>query len=54
MKPLWEPTPAQTASTRLAHYLRCLEAERGLAFAGYHELWAWSTSDLEARRGASA
>ena len=28
--------------------MRWLEAERGLAFEGYPELWAWSVSDLEA------
>ena len=35
-------------STRLAAYTRWLEAERGLSFAGYQELWAWSVDDLEA------
>jgi acetoacetyl-CoA synthetase len=39
-------------SSRLADYMRWLETTRGLRFAGYHELWAWSVNDLEAFWGS--
>ncbi len=47
-EPLWTPTPEQVERTTLTRYTRWLEAERGLRFDGYHELWNWSTSDVEA------
>jgi acetoacetyl-CoA synthetase len=47
VEPLWTPSPDQVERTVLTRYLRWLEAERGLAFAGYHELWDWSVTDLE-------
>lgn len=31
----------------MTEYMRWLEAERGLRFDGYHELWRWSVDDLE-------
>ena len=33
--------------------MRWLESERGLSFAGYHELWDWSVTDLEALLGVA-
>ncbi len=45
---LWQPSAVLAASTRLAAYGRWLEAERGLAFAGYPDLWEWSVHDLDA------
>ena len=44
---LWAPTPERAAATRMAAYMRWLERERGLAFADYQALWAWSVADLE-------
>ncbi len=44
---LWTPTAAQIAPTRLAHYMRWLEAERRLALADYGALWQWSIDHLE-------
>jgi acetoacetyl-CoA synthetase len=46
-KPLWAPPPELVERSRLVEFMRWLEAERGLAFEGYHELWRWSVSDLE-------
>ena len=31
----------------MARFIRWLEAERGMQFADYNALWAWSVSDLE-------
>ena len=45
---LWEPSPEAAGSSRIARYMEWLESERGLAFADYHELWRWSTTDIEA------
>jgi acetoacetyl-CoA synthetase len=44
---LWTPS-AQTLSTcRMSRYMRWLD-RRGLNFAGYQELWRWSTHNLSA------
>ncbi|MGZ4439902.1 MAG: AMP-binding protein, partial [Gaiellaceae bacterium] len=45
---LWQPSAEAAETTRLAGYTRWLEAERGLSFAGYPELWDWSVGDLDA------
>jgi acetoacetyl-CoA synthetase len=45
---LWTPSPARADGSNLAAFTRWLQAERGLRFAGYHELWRWSVTDLEA------
>ncbi len=44
---LWEPSPAQKESSRLAHYMRWLADERGQRFDTYQALWQWSVDDLE-------
>ncbi|HET7121267.1 MAG TPA: acetoacetate--CoA ligase [Solirubrobacterales bacterium] len=44
---LWEPSPEAIERSRLTEFMRWLEAERGLSFSGYHELWQWSVDDLE-------
>jgi acetoacetyl-CoA synthetase len=44
---LWEPSPAAVEASALTAYMRWLRETRGLDFAGYHELWEWSVSDLE-------
>jgi acetoacetyl-CoA synthetase len=45
---LWEPPAELVENARLTEYMRWLEAERGLSFADYDELWRWSVDDLEA------
>ena len=44
---LWEPPAELVERARLTEYMRWLEAERGLRFDGYDELWRWSVDDLE-------
>ncbi|MEX2108259.1 MAG: acetoacetate--CoA ligase [Solirubrobacterales bacterium] len=46
-EPLWQPSAELIERARLTEYMRWLEAERGLRFDGYHELWRWSVDDLE-------
>ncbi len=45
---LWEPSTELVERSRLREFMRWLEAERGLRFDSYDELWRWSVSDLEA------
>ena len=45
---LWDPPAALVERSRLRELTRWLEAERGLAFSTYDELWRWSVDDLEA------
>jgi len=44
---LWEPSAEMVERSRLAEFMRWLERERGLSFAGYEELWRWSIDDLD-------
>jgi acetoacetyl-CoA synthetase len=44
---LWAPPADIREHTRIGHYLRWLEEHRGLTFAGYHDLWEWSVTDLD-------
>jgi acetoacetyl-CoA synthetase len=44
---LWEPPADLVELARMTEYIRWLQAERGLRFDGYHELWQWSVDDLE-------
>lgn len=44
----WTPSQAFRDGSRIAHFMRWLESERGLAFADYGALWQWSVTDLEA------
>jgi acetoacetyl-CoA synthetase len=44
---LWEPPPSLVERARMTEYMRWLEAERGLRFEEYDELWRWSVADLE-------
>ena len=44
---LWEPSAELVERSRLTEFMRWLEAERGLAFDGYQELWQWSVDDLD-------
>jgi acetoacetyl-CoA synthetase len=44
---LWEPSEVAKSRTQISRYMRWLDAERGLSFSTYAELWQWSVSDLE-------
>jgi len=44
---LWDPPAGVIENARLTEYMRWLEAERGLRFADYDEVWRWSVDDLE-------
>ena len=44
---LWSPPADARERFEVGRYLAWLEAERGLAFAGYEELFRWSVEDLE-------
>jgi len=46
-EPIWSPSAERIERSALRDYERWLEAERGLGFAGYAELWRWSVEDLE-------
>jgi acetoacetyl-CoA synthetase len=46
--PLWEPSARLIERARLTEFRRWLEAERGLRFGDYDELWRWSVDDLDA------
>jgi acetoacetyl-CoA synthetase len=43
---LWTPPPDVLERSRIGDYLRWLERERGLRFAGWPQLWQWSVDDL--------
>ena len=45
---LWQPTRAQSEASRMAAYMAWLRQTRGLAFADYQALWAWSVDELDA------
>ncbi|MFN0071939.1 MAG: acetoacetate--CoA ligase [Chloroflexota bacterium] len=45
---LWEPTAELREHSNLARYMRWLAERRGFQFQDYHELWAWSATEIEA------
>jgi len=45
---LWEPSAELVERSRLREFMAWLEAERGLRFDDYDDLWRWSVDDLEA------
>jgi acetoacetyl-CoA synthetase len=45
---LWCPSAEQIERAQLTRYRRWLEANHGLRFADYQELWRWSVEHLEA------
>jgi acetoacetyl-CoA synthetase len=49
---LWTPPDDARQRSRVGHFLGWLARERGLDFAGYPELWEWSTTDLSGFWGA--
>jgi acetoacetyl-CoA synthetase len=44
---LWTPSSSVQKDANLSAYMAWLEKERGKKFDNYHELWAWSVTDLE-------
>jgi acetoacetyl-CoA synthetase len=44
---LWEPGADLLERSNLARFVAWLDAERGLSFAGYHDLWRWSVERIE-------
>jgi acetoacetyl-CoA synthetase len=46
-KVIWEPPPDVRTTTTVGRYLAALQAERGLEFATYEDLWRWSVEDLD-------
>jgi acetoacetyl-CoA synthetase len=49
---LWTPPSDVRETSRIGHYLRWLERERGLTFADYEALRQWSVQDLPAFWGS--
>ena len=45
--PLWRPSQARVDQAAISRFARWLEQERGVATAGYDELWRWSVDDVE-------
>lgn len=45
---LWVPSDSVIANANLTRYMDWLAQERGLQFASYDELWAWSVSQIAA------
>src|SRR5436190_23325344 len=45
---IWVPPDSVKEASRIHHYLRFLEAERGLEFVSYARLHRWSVTELEA------
>jgi len=43
---LWEPSPERRAASRMAHFMRWLEADTGQTFADYAALWRWSVEQV--------
>ena len=46
-KLLWEPSEEFKENTKIYHYMRWLESEKGLRFDEYEDLWEWSVTELE-------
>jgi acetoacetyl-CoA synthetase len=51
---LWSPSPHRIERTTLRRYQEWLEEKHDLRFEGYHDLWRWSVSDVEAFWGSLA
>ncbi|MQA84937.1 MAG: acetoacetate--CoA ligase [Streptosporangiales bacterium] len=45
---LWEPSEEARNGSKIAGYLRWLEAERGLRLGSYEDLWRWSVTEIDA------
>lgn len=44
---LWQPSEERKRQTNLYRFMKWLEAEKGLTFSEYHELWRWSVESLQ-------
>jgi acetoacetyl-CoA synthetase len=44
---LWTPSPERIERATLTRYERWLEAQRGLSFDSYEQLWRWSVDELD-------
>lgn len=44
---LWRPDPAAAEATRMAGFIRWLEADQGRRFEDYNDLWRWSVAEIE-------
>ena len=44
---MWTPDAARIARSNVTRYMNWLEANRGLSFGSYDELWRWSTTETE-------
>ena len=44
---LWAPDESRVERASLTRYARWLAESRGVETSGYHDLWRWSTTDLE-------
>jgi acetoacetyl-CoA synthetase len=51
-KVLWTPSPERIERATLTRYMAWLQEKHSLEFDGYHDLWRWSTFDLEAFWGS--
>ena len=45
---LWAPDEARVERATITRYARWLAERRGVETAGYHELWQWSVTEIEA------
>ena len=43
---LWNPRPTTRSACRMGRYMQWLRTTHGMEFAGYADLWQWSTRDL--------
>jgi len=49
---LWEPSEEFVRGTNMMRFMNWLADRKGLHFQGYHDLWQWSVTDLEAFWGS--
>ena len=45
---LWTPSPERVERAELTRYARWLADRHGVETSGYHELWRWSVTEIEA------
>lgn len=45
---LWQPSEHFVKGSNMTRYMNWLRDQKGLNFEGYHDLWEWSVTDLEA------
>jgi acetoacetyl-CoA synthetase len=43
---IWRPSPRDIETANVTHFTTWLEKQRGIAHAGWNELWEWSVHDL--------